>query len=165
MKKWMLIVFVASLLCGCGAQTTFETVDDTDIVSAAAQNRRIQLDLPPEAATPTMETVEGAALYQCDGYELTLQTLPGGDLNRTLRQVTGHDQSSLRPIKTKAGVAVRYDMAWAAAGETGDRVARCVLLDDGQNHYTVTVMADAARAGDLTETWKKLLGSITLHTG
>ena len=164
MKKYLVVLLVAGVLCGCAAEPTFETVDDTQIVSAVAPVRTVQMDFPPEAATPVMESAEGGALYQCDGYVLTVQTLSGGDLDRTLRQLTGYGQEHLRPVKTKFSNGLRYDMSWVSAGESGEEVGRCVLLDDGQNHYAVSVMADASRAGDLHKTWKALLNSVTLHT-
>lgn len=162
MKRWLVIVMVAALLCGCGAQPVFERVEDTDMVSAAAAVRQVKLDLPQEAASPAMESADGGAYYQCDGYVLTVQTLPGGDLDRTLRHVTGFSGSQLQMIKTKAGPAVRYNTVWTAAGEGGDQVGRALILDDGQNHYAVTVMANAASAGDLQETWNILFSSVTL---
>lgn len=164
MKKWFSFVLTVLLLCGCGAQPVFETVDDVDMLPASATLRQIKLDLPKEAAKPAMQTPDGDSLYLCDGYTLTVQTLPGGDLNRTFLQVTGYYQSQLQPIRSKSGDAIRYDLAWTAAGENGDQIARGVVLDDGFNHYAVCVMADAANAGELQKTWKTLLGSVSLST-
>ena len=53
----------------------------------------------------------------------------------------------------------RYDCAWTAAGETGSRIGRATILDDGNYHYTMTVMADSADAGTLQETWQELFAT------
>ena len=45
------------------------------------------------------------------------------------------------------------------AGEGGDRVGRCVLLDDGHYHYVLTVLMDAGLAGDLAESVNALCAS------
>ena len=163
MKKWFAVLLLGALLCGCGAQPTFETVDDDDSLAVSASVKKIMLDLPKEAATPTAESA-GGSLYLCDGYTLTVQTLTGGDLDRTLTQITGYSQQELRPIRTRSGDATRYELVWSAAGESGDQIARAVILDDGSSHYAVTVMADAGKGGQLLETWQELLDSVTLGT-
>lgn len=164
MKIWIAFLLVAALLCGCGGQPVFETVEDHDSLVASANAREILVDLPKEAATATMESALGDKLYLCDGYTLTVQTLAGGDLDRTLSEITGFSQKELRPICTKTAGAVRYDLVWTAAGETGDQIARAVILDDGVSHHVVSVMADADKGGELLETWQDLLGSVKLYT-
>ena len=164
MKKWFMYLMAAVILCGCGAQPTFETVDDDDSVVVSAPLRQIELTLPEEAAAPTAKTETGDRLYLCDGYTLEVLTLSGGDLDRTLRSVTGYGKAQLQTIRTKGADATRYDLAWTAAGETGDQVARAVILDDGKNHYAVCVMADAGKAGQLQKTWNDLMNSVHLST-
>lgn len=164
MNKWFSFILAALLLCGCSAQPVFETVEDVDVLPASATVRQIKLDLPKEAAKPVMQSEDGDSLYLCDGYTLTVQTLSGGDLDRTFRQVTGHSHSQLQPIRSKSGDAARYDVAWTAAGEGDDQVARAVILDDGFYHYAVSVMADAQIAGSLQNQWKTVLGSVSLRT-
>lgn len=164
MRKWYVLILAALLLCACGAQPTFETVDDDNALMVSATLRQIELALPKEAAKPVMESASGGSLYLCDGYTLTVQTLSGGNLDRTAQQLTGYCWSELQPIRTQLSDAVRYDLAWAAAGEGGDQVGRAVILDDGMNHYAVSVMADADIAGTLQDTWQKLLHSVKLGT-
>lgn len=164
MRKWIVCILAVLLLCGCGAQPTFETVNDEDSMVVSASVRRIELTLPKEAAKPAMESAAGDRVYLCDGYTLTVQTFSGGDLNRTLQQLTGFPRDQLQLIQSKSADALRYDLAWSAAGEGGDQVGRAVILDDGKNHYAVTVMAEAKLAGQLQETWQTLLGSAGLST-
>jgi len=164
MKKWFVLVWVALMLCGCGAQTVFETVDDEAVLDVSAVAQSVHVELPPEAAVPTAQSLQGGMLYLCDGYTLTVQTLPGGDLDRTLRQVTGFSTEALQSIQTKTGNIVRYHTAWTAAGETGDQVARAVILDDGVYHYAVSVIAPAEQAGQLQDTWASVLSSVSLRT-
>ena len=164
MKKWIALLLTALLLCGCGAQPTFETVDDNDSLVVSATSREILLDLPKEAAKPTMESAFGDCLYLCDGYTLSVQTLSGGDLGRTISAITGYPEGQLHPVQTKTADAARYDLVWTAAGEGGDQIGRAVILDDGVSHYAVTVMADADKSGKLREVWQDLLGSVTLST-
>ena len=100
----------------------------------------------------------------CDDYMLSMQTLAGGDLNRTLKQITGYDKTQLTVLQTRAGDAEKYSCVWTAAGEGGDQVGRAVILDDGNYHYCVTVMADAAAAGELIPVWQELLATVSLST-
>ena len=164
MRKWLVCMLAMLLLCGCGAQSVFETVDDEDSLAVSAAVRQILIDLPKEAAKPVMESAGGDSLYLCDGYTLTVQTLAGGEMNRTMQQLTGFGKDQLQYICTRSGDAERYDLAWTSAGEGGDQVARGVILDDGQNHYAVCVMADAADAAALQKTWQKLLNTVALST-
>lgn len=164
MRNWFVLIVVALMLCGCGAQPVFETVNDDDSLMVSASVCPINLDLPKEAAKPVMQSADGGSLYMCDGYTLMVQTFSGGDLDETVRQLTGYTMDQLQRVRTQQDELTRYDLVWSSAGEGGDQVGRAVLLDDGLNHYAVSVMADADSAGELQTTWKKLLGSVSLDT-
>lgn len=162
MKKiWILLLLALLLLSGCGAQETFEIVSDVYDVPASAMGYTLQLQLPQEAVLETMES-EAGALYLCDGYTLTVQALEGGDLDRTLQAVTGFEKDALTLMQTKQGDFKRYECAWSAAGEGTQQVCRTLILDDGNTHHAVTVMADYQMAGDLTAQWQHLLSSAQL---
>ena len=163
MKKLLPIVLLVLMLMGCGAQPVFETVDDLQ-VNATEPAKELQVDLPEEAASPVMEGDGGSRLYDCGDYVLTTQVLSGGDLDATLRQITGFATGDLAHMKTKQQGMDRYDCVWTAVGETGEQVCRAVVLDDGSYHYAVAVMADAADSGALTEQWREVLNSVKVKT-
>ena len=101
-------------------------------------------------------------LYQCDGYEIAVQTLESGNLDATLQTLTGFDAGELSPMQTnRCGVAC-YEAAWSAAGENGDQIGRIMVLDDGSYHYCVSVMASAEDAAQCADAWKALLESVAL---
>lgn len=162
MKKCWFLLVITLFLWGCSAQETFETVSDVQDISAMAQMQQISITLPKDAAAASMENPNAGKLYLCDGYTLTVQTLDAGDLDKTLQQLTGYKREQLTVMETKQANAKRYESAWSAAGEGGDQVGRVVILDDGNYHYAVTVMADASGAGELTEVWQEILGSVAL---
>lgn len=163
MKKWLILLgAIALLLTGCGAQETFETVADVYVQGQTAERQQVLLNLSEDAAAAVMQSETGGTLYFCDGYTVTVQTMVSGDLDRTLRETTGFRREPLRPVETTAGEVMRYDCVWISAGETGDQVGRAVVLDDGNYHYVVTVMADAAEAGALAEEWQQLLDSFRI---
>ena len=162
MKKLIPIILCVLMLMGCSVQPTFETVDDLPADGTPAPAKQLQISLPKEAATPVMEGEAGVCLYDCGDYLLTTQTLSGGDLDATMRQLTGFTVSDLSHMKTKQQNLDRYDCVWTAIGESGEQVCRAVVLDDGSYHYAVTVMADAQKAGDLLPKWQSLLRSVQL---
>lgn len=162
MKKLCVLICVLLMLAGC-SQQTFETVTDLHQDGPLPQAKSICLDLPKEAALPTMESEESGKLYLCDGYSIAVQTLSGGDLDGTLRQLTGFSRDALTVMERKTGDISRYDCVWTAAGEGQDQTCRCVVMDDGIYHYAVTVMADSADAGKLQQTWQSILGSAYLE--
>lgn len=161
MKKMALMLAVCLLLAGCSAKETFETVDDAYDLQAAAVQREIVCQLPENAAAQTVQSEYGE-LYFCDGYEITMQTMQAGDLNKTLRELTGFGADELTVIETGLTEASRYECVWTAAGEGGDMVGRAVILDDGNYHYCMTVMATETDAPRLRDTWKALFDSFTL---
>ena len=164
MKKLIPIVLCVLLLAGCGAQPTFETVNDLLPSGTPEPAKELVVSLPQEAATPAMEGENGVCLYECEDYVLTTQVLPGGDLDATLQQLTGFTTGDLAHMKTKQQGMDRYDCVWTAASETGEQVCRAVVLDDGSYHYAVAVMAEAAVSGDLTGQWQSVLRSVQVKT-
>lgn len=159
MKKLCILLILCVLLSGCAAAPTFETVDDVYAPSADPQPCEMLLDLPENAAVLTSN---GENLYFCSGYELMTQTLPGGDLAKTLKTITGYDREHLTLLETSRDGLPCYTCAWTSLGESGDRVGRAVVLDDGCYHYCLSVMADAETAGQVQEQWQEVLTSLRL---
>lgn len=160
MKKLVVLLAFVLLLSGCADQSVFETLSDQPDAQVLAPVRQLQVALPKEASAPTLQSEEAGKLYLCDGYTLSVQTMDGGDLDATLRSLTGFSKDQLTVMTTEKHGIRRHDCVWSAAGEGGDHVARAVILDDGNYHYAVTVMADFAAAGDLADTWKSILDTV-----
>lgn len=160
----MLFLLMSVLLLGCSAEPVFEPVEDV-YGGTLREPGTLQVMVPEKAAMLT-SVGDSGQLYFCDGYTLTVQTLSGGDLDRSFRSVTGYGKDVLTVLETLRQGVPCYSCAWTSTGETGDQVGRMVLLDDGVYHYTVTVMADADRAGELSEVWDQILNRVTLsNTG
>lgn len=163
MKKGLLVAAICCLLVGCSTQKEFETVSDV-YAPELPQKQQVVLTLPKEATTPAFSGEDAGELYLCDGYVLTVQTLPGGDLDKTLRELTGFSRDALRLVETQRQGVRRYDCVFTSAGEGENQINRVVVLDDGSYHYAVSVMAGESQTGKLTSTWQKLLESVTLRT-
>ena len=148
------------LLTGCQATQTFETMHDVYSPQPQSTPKKVALDLPEN-----VQTIAGDSgkLYLCDGYDVTVETLSSGDVNRTIQQLTGFATDALTMLQTSVSGVDRYECVWTAAGERGDNVGRAVVLDDGQYHYCVTVMTQADEAGELSATWQELLNSVRLN--
>lgn len=142
MKKCLLIALCALLLCGCSTVEVMETVADEWEIPVAARPREISLELPGEALTCAMQSDTGR-MYFGDSYEISVQTMTSGDLNATLEALTGFSRNNVTVMQTRNDGVDRWEFAWAAAGERGDRIGRGVILDDGDYHYCMTVLQDA----------------------
>lgn len=164
MKRMLITLISLFILVGCSAKETFETVDDTRTQPVMAPMGQLELQLPNEAVTPTMDHSENGKIYLCDGYTVMVQTFPAGDLNGTLQQVTGFSREALTLMETRQNGITRYECAWSAMGEGENQVCRCAVLDDGNHHYVVTVMAPESMAGAYLEPWRNLMASITLRS-
>ncbi|MGM9605023.1 MAG: hypothetical protein ACI3XG_08150 [Faecousia sp.] len=161
MKKMGFLFLAALLLAGCGRVEAAETVADVweEPISVAAP-REVRLELPGEAVACAMESDTGR-LYFGDGYEVMVQTLSSGDLDATIRELTGFDRENITVIQTQAEYPKRWEFAWAAAGEDGERVGRGVVLDDGNYHYCLSVLQDADD-DDCQIIWSEVFNSFDL---
>ena len=163
MKRWMIAAaLIALLLTGCRSVGTLETVTDTWDVPQKPEPQELALELPKNAAIATLSSEEAGTLYFCNGYTVAVQTLPAGDLDGTLREITGYGRENLKIMETSAGECTRYDFVWSCAGESGDQVCRGAVLSDGNYHYTMTAMTDEDSAGALSETMQALFSSFIL---
>lgn len=161
MKIKVLIALMALLLTGCGAEETFETVSDDLVQPVMAQMRQVSVWLPEDAAAPALESEDGAA-YVCEDYEVYQQVLPSGDLEATVRSVSGFDLENLTVVTSSRDGCKRYDFVWASVSEQGDRVGKGCILDDGSYHYVLTVLGNAESAGENEEEWRQILDSFAL---
>lgn len=164
MKKCLIVIMLALLLTGCAEPKTFETMSDVYYQPEISTASQISLSLPEDAAVSVMKNPLTGSIYLCDGYTVTLHTVSAGDLDATLRDATGFSRENLLVMERNDGENRRYECVWAAAGEGEDQVGRAVVLDDGSYHYVLTVMADAHRAGGLTETWQQIMDSFSVNT-
>lgn len=149
------------LLSGCGAAETFETVSDEILAPVVAAPGEIYVQLPPDAAAPAAQT-EGQKLYLGDDYEILLENLPSGDLQRTVKQLSGFSPEALTVVKTRQGELDRYEFVWTCMGEQGQRLGRAVILDDGNYHYCLSVVRDAAGEEARRGQWQAVFSSFVL---
>ena len=141
-----------------------ETIADIPAAPVMSAMQRIQVQLPPELSTPALQSEETGALYLCDDYSVTVQTVEAGDLNKTLRNATGKERSELEILQTQKGDSKCYQWVWTANGESGIQVGRGCILDDGVYHYVLTALADEAAAGKVRPIWQEIFASYCLAT-
>lgn len=159
MKKLWILVF-AVLLSGCAAEQTFETISDV-WYPEETQLSEIVLPLPEEAAEAVVQA-DGTSVYACDGYELTLEVLPGGSIDQTMQTISGLSPERLSALETHPAYGTRYDLTWCAESEQGEQISRAAVLDDGCTHYCLTATASAADVSELTRQWNALFQSFAL---
>lgn len=165
MKKLVGLLLIMVMLTGC-SRDVLETLSDVYAQAEQLPVRTLEVRLPEDAAVMTMSADSQDTLYLCDGYIVTTYIEPGGNLDRTLKTVTGYDSSRLTLMETTRDGLDCYQCAWSAAGEGEMQVGNAVILDDGTFHYAVSVMADADQAAKLDATWQHILDSVcALSTG
>lgn len=160
MKKIWILVLCCLMLVGCGQVEAAETICDEPEQQVLAAPREVRLNLPGEAVACAMESDSGR-LYLGDGYEVMVQTLSGGDLDATIQALTGFRQEDITVIQTKGDYPRRWEFAWAAAGENGQRVGRGMVIDDGSYHYCLSVLQDADDE-DCQIVWSEVFHSFDL---
>ncbi len=158
MKKVMVVLLLCTVLCGCASVPTFEGVSDV-YTPELPDARQVVLELPQ---AQVMES-EAGVLYLCDGFDVTVQVLSGGDMDATVQTLTGFTQERLTVISTSVSDLQRYECAWSAAGEGGDQIARATVLDDGYYHYCITLQGPSQSAGDFYGVWQEIMDSVALQ--
>ena len=160
MKMICLMLMVAVLLCGCQAATTFETLEDVYYDQGENVPMQIAVSLPQGT---TLIRNGNSRLYLCDGYDITVEVMAAGDLDRTIRWLTGFSSDALTMVQTSVSDMTRYECVWTSAGEDADQVGRAVILEDGSYHYCVTLTAISEQSENVQEIWNELLNSIALY--
>ena len=162
MKKLWVIPILAVLLAGCGGEKTLETVSDMEDTPVVAAEQRVLLQLPQELSAPVLQSEKTGTLYICDDYSVAVQTVNAGDLDKTIRNVTGMDREDLQIMQTEENGVKRYRWVWATGGENGVEVGRGCILDDGHYHYVLTALADEKAASRVQPVWKEIFSSFRL---
>lgn len=161
MKKVCFFFALALFLTGCGAQEAMETIADEFLIPSVVEPREISVELPGETMVSTIQNDAGR-IYICDGYEIILETMDSGDLDATLRTVTGFGREDLTLMKTEEENVKRYDFCWASAGESGEQAGQGVILDDGNYHYVLSVLRDAEPETPSQIIWSRVFQSFRL---
>lgn len=161
MRKLFVTFLMVLLLTGCGKQETFETVSDEFVQPVMAQKRQLVVTLPQEAASPVSDHA-GREVYICADYDIFVETMEAGDLDATVRTISGYDRDALTILETSQDGNKRYDFVWASAGEAGDRLGRAVILDDGNYHYCLSLLADAEKGEQYRGIWQSMFDSVSL---
>ena len=160
MKILFVIVCMVLMLSGCGEQPTFETIAD-GLEQPVSQPWEILVDLPKEAVAQTVS--DGEKLYFAEDMTVCLQTLDGGDLDRTLRNTTGFGADALQVMEYADAQGKCYECAWTAMGEGQLQVGRTRIIDDGNYHYAVSVTAPEKQAGEMQDVIFNILDSFCLE--
>ena len=161
MKNWCIAAMLVLFLAGCADQPVMETVADEPVL-AQADAKRIHVELPGETVLPVMRTDTGE-IYICSDFEVSVETLPGGDLKRTVEMLTGFGIEDVTVMETTVGDRARYDLAWSCAGELGPMVGRAAVLSDGEYHYCLTVMTAEKNAAEYREMFNGMFESFMLE--
>ena len=85
--------------------------------------------------------------------------MESGDLEKTIHTLTGYDKEDLTVMATSADGINRYEFVWTCMGENGEQIGRAVVLDDGNYHYTMTVLRSAENTENSQIVWNDVFRS------
>lgn len=161
MKVLCLILLVILLLTGCGRAEVYETITNEQVLSTSAEPKQIRFDLAQEPVLPAMESDSGT-LYLCGDFDITVQTLQGGDLQNTVYEVSGFLPEELTVLQTGTGDVNKYEFVWTSATDEGQQIGRATILDDGNFHYTLAATVDSELIEEYQEIWNGIFESFEL---
>ena len=164
MRIWMVLLAVVLILSGCTTRQYYETMSDCFSEPEKAKAGEVSLLLPVSAEVVKAEHETNGKLWLCEDYWVCLQTMDSGDVEKTVREVTGYSLQQLAMICVDNDGQKRYEFVWCSAGENGQQMNRGVILDDGAYHYTLTLHSDADSAGDLIDQWQNITATFAVNT-
>ena len=155
---------LAAVLClsGCVNMTepVMETVADEIIEPVAAEPKPMAVWMPDEAAEQTMADDAAGACYTWGESELRVRTMTGGDIRSTLKTLTGLDPEKLTVMEYEKDGLQLYQTVWSCTSEEGVQLGRCMVADDGQYHYCISMVSpEKAEEG---ETYAQICASLNL---
>ena len=162
MKKMLVVLLFALALTGCATEPTWETLEDVMPVEPIAAMQQLYAPIPGDATAPTFSGDDGTEVYVCGDFTLTKQILPGGDLNRTVKEISGMEKDQLQLLETNLEGYDRWDTVWTSATEEGLQITRACILDDGGFHYVLSTTAEESEAGALADTWQDIFSRCCL---
>lgn len=167
MKKWKIwVALTALLVSGCASEETpvFETMGgDVYQTPETPVAGIVQMMIPENAAAQTMADSAAGELYTWDGNTLQIQTLSGGDIQKTIQTVTGMPWSELTVMRYERDGLTCYRTVWSAAGEEGVLLGRALIADDGYYHYCISLLSpEEADVGDL---YDQMCASFAVSSG
>lgn len=157
------LILLAILLTGCGKAEVYETVTDEAAQSVSAQPREVLFDLAQEPVLPVMESDSGS-LYLCGDFDVVHNICQSGDLDQTVREVSGFSSDELTLIQTGTGDVQRYEFVWTSATDLGQQIGRATILDDGNYHYILSATVDAELIEEYQEIWNGIFESFQLSS-
>ncbi len=156
-KLWVLLAVV--LLAGCQARD-YETLSDA-YVEQQPQPGELFFLVPADGTVMTCSQ-PGEELYLWEGCTLSVRRRTAGDLDATLREVTGYGREALSPLQWEENGLDYTACAYVCAGEGGDRLGRTLVLDDGAWHYCLTLLVEADRAEEYSSLWENLKSTASI---
>lgn len=159
--KIVTVILLAALLAGCGKTEVFETVHDDLVQSVSVQPREVFFDLAQEPVMPAMESDSGT-LYLCGDFDVVVHTCQSGDLQNTVKEVSGFLPEELTLIQTENGDVDKYEFVWTSATDLGQQIGRATVLDDGNYHYILSATVDAEKIEEYQEIWNGIFESFQL---
>ena len=161
MKKMIALLLLTVFLTGCGAEETFEVIEDEIPAEPVVSPQQFVVSLPDDTLTPTFQS-DSEELYVCEEYTISKQITQSGDLENTIKMISGKSREDLDVIQTQQENHDRYEFVWTSAGEDGLQVGRACILDDGNFHYILSVMATEDASGNMRNTLQDVFDSCKL---
>ena len=160
MKTMMFLLVLMMCLSGCvhNELPVMETVDDVIVEPVAADPKPMAVWLPDGAAKQTMAGT--GECYTWGESELRVRTMTGGDIRSTLKTLTGLDPEKLTVMEYERDGLQLYQTVWSCTSEEGVQLGRCMVADDGQYHYCISLVSP--EGADVAEDYARICASLDL---
>lgn len=152
MKRLAVLFPLLFLLTACSSTAAvWETVNDELAPPAEPEVYSVFVPLGFEADF-IADKVHGEAVYTSENgdYTVTTKSFLATGLDSAVRQLTGFEASQLQLQKTQRHGLPEYRFAWYSA-DSGGRVCRGGLLQDGSRWYACVFAVDENAGGRYTK--------------
>lgn len=162
MRKLVWVFLLMMVLTACGEETepVFETIGEVEYDAVSAEPAPVSVWVPEDAVAEAMADETAGECYVWENCELRVETVAGGDIRRTMENLTGISAENLTVMEYERGGIQIYQTVWSTTGEEGIFLGRAMVADDGNYHYCVSLLSPETE--DVDETYAQICASFSI---
>ena len=166
MKKLLVLVGIVGMLTGCGAEPTWEYVQDRimpeEVVCWQQEAYTISLGIPQDCEL--LEEELGRSVYGKDDLKVEKRVFLTSGKENAIKAVSGLDASQLTVMETTRFGMPEYQFAWYQEQEQGGRLCRADLIVHDQECYAVICSSDVEVGNAHEQEIRQVFSSFGLYT-
>lgn len=171
MKKLLVGLLCLLPLCGCAAETQWETVSDTidDAVAVSSlgeQPYQISFSVPMDAVLETFSQTNTSTVYShAEGdYEISALVMETTGIDEVIQELTGYVPEVVQTVQTERYGMPQYQFVWYSQSEDGGWLHQASVLTDVEYSYALVFSAREQTGTTYSDCRSEVMKSFGLYT-